>query len=662
MVNYDYGLFNSPPISLTNKKSFIMKIFKEQTFSSNCIACIAAVGQTARSGTMLFIPLLTIALSVALLAACGGGGGSGGGANTDTDGDGILNSADNCPSVANPDQNNTDFATDATTGDALGDACDPDDDNDGFPDVANATNPAADNCPLVYNPKQTNTDGADDGGDACDPDVDDDTHLNMVDVDDNNNGLIEIHTLDDLERLRDDLDGDGIDDKRIAEVAAEGNTGCPDNDGCNGYELSRSLNFSDAASYANSSKMAAWTSDNGWQPIGFCRETNPGQNTCVAYTAYTAKFDGQGYALADLFIAGRDSVSGTGLFGAFIGGTLQNLHLINANFNEVGSDVGLLVGYSRDARLENLSVVGGTVLNATGSRIGGLVGDIEASVIRNASVSGVTLRTAEESNHMGGLAGFGERNAVHYSYASGISIFPGTSTGGSVGGLFGAGESSNISHSYVMDADLMGTTTVGGLLGNGPDARISHSYVMNSTIDGLSATGGLIGLVLGSAEIRYSYVVGGNLPRNARQGGLIGEAYNAEARYSYVADIQISTGIKSGTGGLFGQGNDLTAIASYFDNETTGQSSGAGTGTGRVGIGMGETSRTTKMLQNPDFMGDYADWGNFWCHPGTAEIRMDTDDDGPGAPFIRAWDLGTAQQYPALTCTPGGVARQRQRQ
>ena len=49
-----------------------MKIFKAQTIRSNCIACMAAVGQPARSGINLF---LTIALSAVLLAACGGGGG-----------------------------------------------------------------------------------------------------------------------------------------------------------------------------------------------------------------------------------------------------------------------------------------------------------------------------------------------------------------------------------------------------------------------------------------------------------------------------------------------------------------------------------------------------------------------------------------------------------
>lgn len=46
----------------------------------------------------------------------------------DTDGDGIVDGADNCPTVANADQANYD-------GDSAGDACDDDDDNDGMPDA-----------------------------------------------------------------------------------------------------------------------------------------------------------------------------------------------------------------------------------------------------------------------------------------------------------------------------------------------------------------------------------------------------------------------------------------------------------------------------------------------------------------------------------------------
>jgi len=80
-------------------------------------------------------------------------------ATSDTDGDGVPDSVDNCPSVPNPGQQNSDSGrppsgtgaidngpglpgNDATipNGDTMGDACDPDSDNDGLPDALD-TNP-----------------------------------------------------------------------------------------------------------------------------------------------------------------------------------------------------------------------------------------------------------------------------------------------------------------------------------------------------------------------------------------------------------------------------------------------------------------------------------------------------------------------------------------
>jgi hypothetical protein len=133
--------------------------------------------------------------------------------STDIDGDQVLNTDDNCPLVPNKDQmnNDSDPFVDGVSG---GDACDPDDDNDGLPDltdpcrlIAGSTpgvgcddDPdgddiptARDNCPYIYNPAgvggiqpNMNLDleiaaGLPQLGDACDPDIDGDLVPNAID-------------------------------------------------------------------------------------------------------------------------------------------------------------------------------------------------------------------------------------------------------------------------------------------------------------------------------------------------------------------------------------------------------------------------------------------------------------------------------------------------
>ncbi len=120
----------------------------------------------------------------------------------DLDLDGVRNDEDNCDDVANPGQENTDALLDIVEGDALGDACDDDDDNDGLPDgrdfalaadgtiIDHSLDPdrdddgvldGADTCRDVANGDDQADQDNDGKGDACDDDIDGDGRLNEGD-------------------------------------------------------------------------------------------------------------------------------------------------------------------------------------------------------------------------------------------------------------------------------------------------------------------------------------------------------------------------------------------------------------------------------------------------------------------------------------------------
>jgi RTX calcium-binding nonapeptide repeat (4 copies)/Thrombospondin type 3 repeat len=125
----------------------------------------------------------------------------------DVDGDEVRDEVDNCPTVRNGSQVNTDRSL--AGGDQQGDACDDDDDADGVPDAR------PDNCRTVQNPGQDDTDG-DGYGDACPPVhsdgdgiIDDDDNCDTVD----NRDQTDLDGDDKGDACDADRDGDRFDDR-----------------------------------------------------------------------------------------------------------------------------------------------------------------------------------------------------------------------------------------------------------------------------------------------------------------------------------------------------------------------------------------------------------------------------------------------------------------
>ena len=159
---------------------------------------------------------------------------------SDVDGDGIADAVDNCPMVSNPLQVNTDGSFDG------GDACDLDDDNDGYSDVveqAEGSDPLdpldkPDDLDNDYVPDSSDNDidgdGVNNTDDAFPRDADETTDTdhdgigNNADLDDDNDGYSDVvevtegsNPLDPLDKP-DDLDNDFIPDSSDNDIDGDG--------------------------------------------------------------------------------------------------------------------------------------------------------------------------------------------------------------------------------------------------------------------------------------------------------------------------------------------------------------------------------------------------------------------------------------------------------
>ncbi|MXX98550.1 MAG: cadherin-like beta sandwich domain-containing protein, partial [Gammaproteobacteria bacterium] len=306
-------------------------------------------------------------------------------------------------------------------------------------------------------------------------DHDDDGVPDVADRDDDNNGLIEIHSLEDLNAVRRQLDGSGYTDSN----GNKDTTGCLADGGCIGYELARHLDFKDDASYSDTENRAqtktAWTEGEGWTPIG------------TVSAPFTSIFNGNGYTISNLHI--NRTEDDIGLFGA-----ISNVAKINyVNLSDVDirgqDDVGGLAGQSFGT-IANSSVTGRIVGNL---RVGGLVGvtERESRIINSYADTNVT-----GVSRIGGLVGY-SRGSIANSYAAGTATGVGDSAGDDVGGLTGIIQYAAITNSYAV-ADVSGP---------GQSSGIAGSLAINGSITNSYAIGKVLGFRRGGITDRYNQSV-----------------------------------------------------------------------------------------------------------------------------------------------------------
>ncbi len=317
--------------------------------------------------------------------------------------------------------------------------------------------------------------------------------MSLADFPDNDSdgdNLIEVTNLDQLNAIRYDLDGNGhVDDPADAVLysAYFRNISCagatPNVSTCTGYELfatpfsdtptdSRGLDFHDPNSYASGSIRPHWTSAgvDGWRPIG--DDTN-----VIGLTGgdFTGEFQGNGYAISNLFID-RDTTDDVGLFARIgTGGLVQNLALKEVKVTGQMNTGGLA---GTNAGTIQWVYVTGTVTGDGGT--GGLVGHqngdgLTAEPRVAASYSTVTVDTSGGSgNNTGGLVGLNNVGDIIASYATGNV----TGSTNSVGGLVGShhNSASAIIASYATGTVTASGATPGGLVGDVQSGTITNSY------------------------------------------------------------------------------------------------------------------------------------------------------------------------------------------
>ena len=429
--------------------------------------------------------------------------------------------------------------------------------------------------------------------------------------------LISITTLEQLDAMRYDLDGDGrpslagetawkaaFTPLSLATVDDDDGAGDPSST-YGGYELMHDLDFA-GTQWENPTggTFSGTRVTGGWEPIGDGTLIDSDDIPIGPRHVFTATFKGNDHTISNLYI--NRTTDYVGLFGYVgTGGEIRKLGLVGGSvigFDDVGCLVGLNKGTISACYATGDATATGDYSVAAGGLVGYNLGSIRTCyAMRNATATG-------NNSKAGGLVGFnaGYNGTIFACYATGNATATGNNS--QAGGLVGSGYGGFISACYAT-GNAKGTGDygkVGGLVGSN-GSTVSACYATGNA----TATGD-----------------------NGNAGGLVGHNEESTISACYATGNATATGNNSKAGGLVGQNNRGMITDSYFDYETAGLISGDA------------YAQSTSALQTPSaYTGIYAAW------------NVDVDNISRGVDNAQAvgdampddvWDFGTSSQYPAL--------------
>ena len=391
--------------------------------------------------------------------------------------------------------------------------------------------------------------------------------------------LIDVSNLEQLNSIRHDRDGNGIVEyPRAAEAYEAAFPKASVCGNCNGYRLTRSLDFQDPGSYASYAVNKDWTTGEGWSPIGL-------YSSELYY--FRATFEGNGHTINNLYI-NRERRS-QGLFGVVSeAGVIRNISLSKVSVRGkdntgalVGLNLGTISSSHSSGAVSGLERVGGLVGSSRyaeltdsystcqvtgGDMVGGLVGSSVVNAIVHSSAGG----DVQGERHVGGLVGFQGQGPIIDSHAAG-DVSGTESAGGLVGGLgiVGAVRGSSAT------GNVYGGSLVGGLVGSTyrpygqPPGHIDRSFATGDVSGDGDAIGGLVGdnFFLLTHSYATGSVTGGD--NSVGLGGLAGR--NLEKITRSYATGNVTGGQKSSNLGGLADSNSGHIIASYATGGVSGE-------------------------------------------------------------------------------------------